>query len=232
MEDRWPDGRRTPTVGRVSDLLPTGPRPGRWRRALRRLRRGVLARRRLLAAALAGIAVAAGLRAATAPPPPTVPVLVARHDLGAGTVLGPADLTTAAFAVDTVPSGVTRDLVGRTLAAPLRRGEPVTDLRLVGPALAEGHPGLVAVPVRLPDPGAVALLTVGDRIDVLAADPRAGTARALALDVPVLAIAAPEGDGVGSPLPGRLVVIGVPAEAVAGVAAAGVQDFLSFAFSR
>ena len=68
------------------------------------------------------------------------------------------------------------DPVGEVLAAPLRAGEPVTDVRLVGARADDGQPGLVAVPVRLPDPGMVALLDVGDRIDVVATDPQEGGA--------------------------------------------------------
>ena len=85
------------------------------------------------------------------------------------------DLATVGFAAGTAPEALADDPVGRVLAAPLRAGEPVTDVRLVGPA-DRGPTRLVAVPVRLPDPGMVALLRVGDRIDLLATDPRGGGA--------------------------------------------------------
>ncbi len=88
-------------------------------------------------------------------------------------MLGPADLTSVAFAPGSVPAGADAAPQGRTLAAPLRAGEPVTDVRLVGPALTDGYPGLTAVPVRLPDAGMAALLAVGDRIDLVSADPQA-----------------------------------------------------------
>ena len=42
-------------------------------------------------------------------------------------MLGADDLTAAAYPVGTVPDGLARDPVGRILAAPLRRGEPLTD---------------------------------------------------------------------------------------------------------
>src|SRR4051794_36222767 len=119
----------------------------------RPVRRAVLARRRLLAAALTAIAVAAGVHAVAAPPPAEISVLVAARDLPAGTVLTPGDLTSAAFAPGSVPAGLAPDASGRTLAAPMRAGEPVTDVRLVGPELTEGYPGLAAIPVRLPDAG-------------------------------------------------------------------------------
>ncbi len=103
-------------------------------------------------------------------------------------MLGPADLTTAEFAPGSVPDGSTTDPVGRTLAAPLRRGEPVTDVRLVGAALTSPDDDAVAVPVRLPDAAMVDLLTVGDRIDLIATDPEGSGASVVAADVPVLAL--------------------------------------------
>jgi hypothetical protein len=147
-------------------------------------------------------------------------------------VLGADDLSTAGFAPGTVPAGEAIDATGRTLAAPLRAGEAVTDVRLVGPALTEGHPGLVAVPVRLPDAGMVELLRAGDRIDLVSADPQGGGAEVVATGVPVLAIPdlPPEVGATG--LTGRLVVVGaVPAE-VTRIADAAVRTFLTIAFSR
>src|SRR4051794_13742375 len=118
----------------------------RLRSAARRVRRAVLRRRRLLAAGCALVAVLAGLRATAAPPATTVPVTVTARDLGAGAMLGPGDVVTAQFAPGTVPSGPVRDPVGRRLAAPLRRGQPVTDTALLGDALVHGRPDLVALP--------------------------------------------------------------------------------------
>jgi Flp pilus assembly protein CpaB len=124
-----------------------------------------------------------------------------------------------------------REVVGRTLAAPLRAGEPVTDVRLVGPALTDGYPGLDAVPVRLPDPGMVALLRVGDRVDLVSADPQGGDATVVATGLPVLALpAAPERDAAG--LPGRLVVLGAYPAEVTAIAAASARTFLTVAFAH
>jgi len=191
-------------------------------------RRAVLRRRRPLAALLAAVAVAAGLQAAAPPAPPRTGVLVAARDLPSGVLLAPGDLTRVAFAPGSVPDGLAAGAVGRTLAAPLRRGEPVTDVRLVGPALARGHPGLAALPVRLPDAAMAALLRVGDRIDLVAADPQGSPARVVATDVPVLALpASTEASGVTGPLPGRLVVVGVPTSQVPEVADAAARYFLT-----
>jgi Flp pilus assembly protein CpaB len=204
------------------------PTPARLVDRLRPVRRAVLRRRRLIAALLAGIAVAAGVHAAAGPAPATVPVLVAARDLPAGVRIGAADLETVRFAPGSAPEAAADDPVGEVLAAPLRSGEPVTDVRLVGPELTAGRPDLVAVPVRLPDPGMVALLDVGDRIDLLATDPQAGGATAVATDVPVLAIPGADDQTSASGLPGRLVVVGADATEVNALAEAVVRSVVTY----
>lgn len=200
---------------------------------LRPVRRAVLARRRVLAALLAALAVASGVHAATAAPPSTVPVLVAARDLPSGAVLTVDDLRTVGFAPGSLPSGAVADPVGRTLAAPLRAGEPLTDVRLVGPALTDGYPGLVAVPVRLPDAGVAALLAVGDEVDLVSADPEGGAAVVVAADVPVLALPRedPASSGLSATgLGGRLVVVGALPTEAARIADASVRTFLTVTF--
>jgi Flp pilus assembly protein CpaB len=204
----------------------------RLRASGRRVRRAVLRRRRLLAALCALVAVWAGLRATAAPVPPRVPVTVAAHDLGAGTVLGPSDLTTVRFAPGTVPSGHLRDPVGRQLAGPLRRGQPITDTALLGASLVRDRPGLVALPVRLPDTAVAELLRVGDEVDLISADPQGGPATTVARDVPVLALPPPPSDAAADGLPGRVVVFGVPEPDVTDVSSATLTRFLAVAWSR
>ena len=63
------------------------------------------ARRRPLAAVLAGVAVLAGLRTLAPPPVPTVEVLVAAHDLAAGSVVGSDDVLPAAYSPASRPTG-------------------------------------------------------------------------------------------------------------------------------
>ena len=207
-------------------------RPARLSSAWRRVRRVVLARRRWLAALLAGVAVAAVVESATTPLPPAVGVLTATRDLPAGEVLGRDDLVEVDFAPGSVPSGATRDPVGRTLAAPLGRGEPVTDVRLVGPALTAGDPALTALPVRLPDAGMVALLEVGDRIDLIGTDPQGSGASVVATGVPVLALPRPSSDTGGSAQPGELVVVGAAPTDVTRLADASVRLFLTYSFAH
>jgi len=123
--------------------------------------------------------------------------------------------------------------VGRTLAAGVRRGEPLTDARLVGPALSSGE--TLAVPVRLPDAGMVDLLGVGDRIDLVATSPRSGQASVLAYDIPVLALPPHQANGpstVAGGGSGALVVLGVDPAQVALVSGAATSRVLTYAFSR
>jgi Flp pilus assembly protein CpaB len=201
----------------------------RRRRAVRRL---VLSRRRPLAALLAAAAVVAGLHELRPPPPDVVAVLTAARDLPAGTTLHEQDLRSVDYASGTAPSGLASDAVGRVLAAPVRAGEPLTDVRLVGAALAAAYPGSVAIPVRLPDAGMAALLHAGDRIDLVAADPQGGAARVVASDLVVVALPRPDEESMASGLPGRLVVLAAPEAVREDVAQAAVTGFLSFTYGR
>ena len=214
---------------------PDDRRPSALRAGLRALRRGLLRRRRALAALCVAAAVAAGLHATTAPPPATTTVLAAARDLPAGAAVGSGDVVPVEFTPGSVPAGAVGDPVGRTLAAPLRRGEPVTDVRLVGEQLADAHPELATMPVRLPDADLAALLAPGDRVDLVATDPQGSGARVVAADV--LVLATPRRDAgdpaaTGDAAPGVVVVMGVPPASVTSVADASVRWFLGYAWSR
>ena len=224
-----------PPSGPPSGRTPGSTRAG-LRAARRAVRRRVLRHRRLLAALCVGGAVLAGLQAVAPPPPATVTVLVAARDLPAGTVLDGDDLVATAFRPGSAPDGVAGrgSAVGRTLAAPLRRGEPVTDVRLVAPSLLQGYPGLVAVPVRIPDPGTVDLLRVGDRVDLLVTETDGSAAQHLADAVPVLALPRERsGDGPvsGGVATGRLVVLGTSPALAGPVSAAAVRGCLVITLS-
>ncbi|MGI5204312.1 RcpC/CpaB family pilus assembly protein [Spirillospora sp. CA-108201] len=179
---------------------------------LSRLRRPLAA---LFAAAAAGLALLA-LRPG---PPPSVRVLAAARDLPGGTPLAPSDLRRLDLPPSAVPAGALRaGGAGRVLAGPMRRGEPLTDARVVGAGLLRGYgPGTVAAPVRLADAGAARLVHPGDRVDVLAvpsgATPANGppntrphwdAARVVVSEVPVIAIPPPDEN---DPSDGALIVL-------------------------
>jgi Flp pilus assembly protein CpaB len=199
-------------------------------RSLRRLRARLLAHRRPLAVLCALAAVLVSVQATRVPPPARTMVLTAAVDLPAGVVVRASDLSLTPFDPASVPSGVlpsARSAIGRTTSAPVRRGEPLTDVRLVTGSLLRGRPGQVGVPVRIGDAAEVRLLRVGDRVDLVAADPQGDRpARTVAVDVPVLAVprTSSQGDGLTS---GALVVVGVPSSSAETVAQASVTAFLS-----
>ena len=125
--------------------------------------------RRPLAVLCAVLAVLL-VRLPSAPPSLTgSPVLAAARDLPSGTRLTAEDVRTVRL--QPPPSGaLVRLPENAALAAPVRRGEPLTDLRLLGPDLLAAHgPGLVAAAVRISDRSLASLVRPGDRVDVLPA---------------------------------------------------------------
>lgn len=194
--------------------------------APRQLLRAAARHRALLAAGLAAASVAAGLSAVVPTAPPTVAVLSAAQDLAAGTVLSPDLLVTARLPRELVPAGALVDAAavsGRLVAGPVRQGEPLTDVRLLGAGLLP--PGSdVAVPVRLAEPATGALVRAGDTVDVLSAAAEGGAAatvvaaRLAVLSVPDL------GDAAGE---GALVVVAASPTTAARLAAAAVTGRLS-----
>lgn len=201
------------------------------RRRIRALRHQLRRRRRTLAAALAALAVLGALRTLAPPPPDTVEVLVAAHDLPSGTLLGDDDLVRRPFPSDLAPAAVSGTAAGRVLAAPILRGEVVTDARLVGPGLAEAQPGQTVVPVRLPDAGMASLLRPGDRVDLTATDPGSGEATLVAGDVTVLATPTDVADGPAGG-GGALVVVGTSSEAAVRITSASLSQFLTVSWTR
>jgi Flp pilus assembly protein CpaB len=211
-------------------------RPAILLRPWRRFRRAVLARRRILAAVLAGLAVLVAVRANAAPPPPTSTVLTAARDLPAGAVLAADDVAPVEFAPDTVPAGLlprSAAAVGRTTTGPIRVGEALTDARFVAPDLLDGYPGRVAAPVRIGDADTVRLLRVGDRISLIAADPQGEVAPVeVAAAVPVIAIPRSRSGSSSDLTVGALVVVAVLPDTARDLAGHAVASFLTAVIVR
>lgn len=220
----------------VTDTAPPGPssRDGRSGpdRLRRLLRTRVLAHRRLLAFCCVVAAVASALHVLAPPAPTTVRVRVAAADVAAGSVLRTEDLAWVDFAEGSIPDGLSPAPVGRTTTGPVRRGEPITDARLVAPDLMAGHGDRIAVPVRLPDPAAVTLLRAGDTVDLLAADPASGRAVTVARAALVVTIPRAEEAAATQGQAGRVVVMAIEPDEVEAVTVAAVQAFLTLAWSR
>jgi flagella basal body P-ring formation protein FlgA len=179
--------------------------------------RTVLARR----VAAAGLVVLAGIAALRSNPDgDSVEVVVAARDLRPGTALTPDDVRLERRLATTVPDGSPADLgavVGSMLAGPTRRGEVLTDVRLLGRRLAESTagPGARIVPLHLADNALIDLVRVGDVVDVLAAPahdlPAAGPAasRVVATDAVVVLVSAKEKVQVADG--DRVVLVALPA---------------------
>jgi Flp pilus assembly protein CpaB len=193
-------------------------------------RRRVLRHRGTLAATLAAVSVYLVLHTHTLPPPPTHPGWVAARDLPSGSVLRADDLVRREYAAGTAPERIVTDpgrIAGRVLGIPVGAGMPVRRDSLIGSRWLARYPGLSAVPVRITDAAVTSLLTVGSRVDLVATDPqRPDATRAVVRQAAVLALPPQPSEATG-PLGGRLVVVGVPPEEVAPVAAASVHSVLT-----
>ena len=103
---------------------------------------------------------------------PGEPVVVAEADLPRGAVVETSSLSVRSMPVTYRPPGALSSIeeaAGRTLAADVVAGEPLTEARLAGdggPVAAMIPPGLRAAPVAVSSPPG--LLAPGDRVDVLA----------------------------------------------------------------
>ncbi|ORW02935.1 SAF domain-containing protein [Mycobacterium kyorinense] len=133
--------------------------------------RTVLARR-VAAGGLVVLAVIAALR--SDPDGDRAQVVVAARDLGPGVQLTSDDVRLENRLAPALPDGSQSDLgvvVGSTLAGPARRGEVLTDVRLLGSRLAESAAGRDAriVPVHPADAALADLVRAGDVVDVVAA---------------------------------------------------------------
>jgi len=193
------------------------------RRLLREASRATSRHRALLAAGLVAASVATALPSLAPTPAPGVAVLTAARDLPGGTSLAQGDLVHVRLPRALVPAGallMDGAALGRLVAGPVRRGEPLTDVRLLGAGLlAGGRAGLQAVPLRLADAGSAVLIRPGDRVDVLAA-----TTSGPSTAASVVATAVPAAGGEAD---GALVVLATTPAVAARLAAAAVSSRLS-----
>ncbi|OBB86238.1 flagellar biosynthesis protein FlgA [Mycobacterium colombiense] len=190
--------------------------------------RTVLARR----IAAGGLVVLAGIATLRSNPAGDyAQVVVADHDLRPGAALTPADVRLEKRLAATIPDGARADLgavVGSTLAGPARRGEVLTDVRLLGSRLAESTagPGARIVPLHLADGALIDLVRVGDVVDVLGAPANSGpensraAPKVLATDAVVVLVSAKE--KIQTADSDRVVLVALPARVANTVAGAAL----------
>ncbi|KUH86165.1 MULTISPECIES: SAF domain-containing protein [unclassified Mycobacterium] len=178
--------------------------------------------RRIAAGGLVVLAAVAALR--PDPDDERVDAVVAARDLSPGSELTADDVRLEKLSAATAPDGVQTDVaavVGGTLAGPARRGEAITDVRMLSPRLAEATVGPTAriVPLSLDETAVLDLIRPGDVVDVLAAGPESDPRpRVVATDaVVVLVSEKPTGVGGGTD---RVILVALPAHAANDVAAA------------
>jgi pilus assembly protein CpaB len=110
------------------------------------------------------------------------------------------------------------DVDGRVLASALRRGEPITDVALLGDELArlvarDASADSATVPVRLSDPDVAGLLAAGSTVDVIGLGERGSEPSVLAERATVLAVlenTAAGGLAAARDQRGRLIVVMLP----------------------
>jgi Flp pilus assembly protein CpaB len=197
-----------------------------------------VAARRVAAGALVVLAAAAAFR--PDPNDERVDIVVAARDLAPGIELTAGDVRVESRSATTIPDGSQSDLaavVGATLAGPTRRGEVLTDVRLLGSRLAESAAGPNAriVPLHLDDTALLDLIRPGDVVDVLAAGAETGTdpgadarPQVVATEaVVVLVSEPPTRAGGGSD---RVVLVALPAHAANEVAGAALVQTVTLTF--
>jgi len=193
-----------------------------------------IAARRAAAGGLVVLAAVAALR--PDPSAGTTDVVVAARDLTPGVELSPDDVRVESRSATAVPDGVqtaVADLVGSTLAGPARRGEVLTDVRLLSPRLAEATAGPDAriVPLHLADAALLELVRPGDVVDVLAVDAQGGDERTEPRVVArgavvVLTSATTKAPGGGE----GVVLVALPAQQAVDAAAASLSRAVTLTF--
>ncbi len=187
--------------------------------------------RRLAAAALVVLAGITALR--SNPGGDRADVVVAARDLGPGVLLTVDDIRLEKRLAAMVPDGSQGELdvvLGATLAGPVRRGEVLTDVRLLGSRLAESTAGPDAriVPLHPVDSALIDLVRPGDVVDVLAAPDTGSEARprVVATNAIVVSVSAKQKNGpTGND---RVVLVALPAGAANAVAGAALVQTVTF----
>ena len=194
-----------------------------------------LAARLIAAGALVILAAVVALR--SDPQGDRSEIVVATRDLTSGVELTADDVRLENRTAATVPDGSQSDLgavIGATLAGPARRGEVLTDVRVLGPRLAESvaGPGARIVPIPLADSALAGLVRPGDVVVVFAAGTEGSGADAhpqlVATDaIVVLVSEKPKSAGSGGD---RVVLLALPSHAATEVAAATLLQTVTLTF--
>lgn len=224
-----------PPARQVRRPLPPRIRGARGHRLVAWLGRN----RRLAIALLFSLAAAITVHQLTPPPADTATVLAAARDLPAGTALAASDLTALKIPPQLVTAGTIAEgsaAAGKQLAAPLRKGQLLTDSQLLGPGLLAGTPpGSAAVPLRMADPSSIQLVSPGQLVNVVLTGTNGydqqSPPEVLASSVPVLWTSGQggkTGQWLGTGETDGLIVVAAAPEQAARLAGASTQGKLFF----
>ncbi|MFF2344419.1 RcpC/CpaB family pilus assembly protein [Pseudarthrobacter sp. NPDC058119] len=195
--------------------------------------------RRLAAALLLCAAAAITVQQLTPAPLPTATALAAARDLPAGTAVAEADVARVQVPPGMVADGFLLDAAaakGKQLAAPMRKGQLLSDAQLVGPGLLAGAPpGSAAVPLRMADASSIQLVSPGQLVNVVLTSANGfdqqGPSEVLASAVPVLWTSnkgGQSGQWLGTTETDGLIVVAATAEQSSRLAGASTQGRLFF----
>lgn len=213
-------GSTNPNSPNPTSLNPTIPeRLSAWLRP--DFARTVVARR-VAAGLLVVLAAASALR-----PDPAgtyVDVLVAATDLRPGATVNADDVRLQKRSAATLPDGALTnpdDLVGSTPAGAARRGEILTDARVLGSRLTglSAGPDARVVPLHLADAAVLDVIRPGDVVDVLGAPAADAGARPRMLAVAAVVVLVSAATGHDDD---RVVLVALPAAAATAVAGASL----------
>ncbi|HQR79876.1 MAG TPA: SAF domain-containing protein [Actinomycetota bacterium] len=148
----------------------------------------------------------------------SVPAVVARQDVPAGSVVQPQDVQVVAWPADSHPPPAAASLdqiVGRRATSAITTGEPLTPQRVAGPgALAELGTDRVAVALPADPMASSGLVRPGDSVTLVGQSPTGP--RTLTTAAAVLTVSAESGT-----------IVAVPASAAASVVAAAATDSIA-----
>ncbi|BBX06168.1 SAF domain-containing protein [Mycolicibacterium aichiense] len=197
--------------------------PSRIRHMLRPDFTRTVVARRAVAGALVVLAGLAALR--PDPDHDRTDVVVAAHDLSPGLTLDADAVKVEKHSAATVPDGsLTKvdDVIGATLAGPARRGEVLTDVRVLGSRLTglSAGPDARVVPLHLADAAVLDVIRPGDVVDVMGAADGGGDPKpTLAATNAVVVLVSPKQKAAGAG-DDRVVLVALPAAGAHALAAA------------
>ena len=161
-------------------------------------------------------------------------VVVASRDISPGVELTADDVHVDLVPTDPLPDGALDDLqavIGDVPAGPIRRGEVITDVRVLDSRLAEATAGPNAriVPLHLTDQALLDLVRAGDVVDVLAAPTGDNARPQVVASGAVVVMVSPKPK---SPTSGddRIILVALPADTANAVAAATLADAVTVTF--